>query len=818
MKIRMDFVTNSSSSSFVAFGILSSELTELIRKLVNGKEVAYSKWCVGEIQTDTFNGEITVVTTMDFWDDYHIYNCDVYDNRTDKQKERDDKKANTEKNIIKKVDLFLPTLTAEETTKINQLIHDAVASGKTVASTYISETDGYSYPYFTVNDFIKMQDKKASAKWLAEFLEKADAIYTEPANKPETLKRFVRGLNISERTLVALIQKVYSKNAEEWLYENKYIIGKEEKLVMLLKQADENFEKSGKRPDSIKQFISENGSRKYIFDLIMSVHNIQAEEWLIENGYIVCASDEEKLSEYLKRADDDYKVNGKRPENLTQFLKVANGTVYTVPKLIRAVHNCSPEEWLRNNGYIVPMTGEDKLAELLAELKRRYPEGSELLSEVKDIQKQNSDLQWVDVTRYAGTNTKDWLITNGVLASRDDVRKAKKEAHQKEVESKEAERIAKHKAYIEEMKKVEKRDESILSAAEVKQLNNTLQKLNQYYPEYKTYSMDALCGSTRDSAVKLSSKLGYNTVDEFLYVYGYEPIIGKEVYELRKNCGYIPGNEPELVKSRVDNTIAKLEEFYPEYIIEGAVQRKSSSLSDTISGLYQWLGYESSEDFLFAYGFVYIVNAGLKQTFNSNEVVFELLKRYPDGTQTKALQLVDENPDLPMMLVYKNSNRDFGMSLQKYLEHAGVILSKKISVEEARAKREAEAEKIADILADEANEKAAEEERIAKLVEIAKANREAYKQRKNQKVVPPTTKVAPNQPKEKMTPANDEATLQKYSDILESRKGTYPKDNISFEALKFFNKDIPWNTLNRITLNLFNEKIREYCVRRGFIN
>lgn len=164
MKIRMDFVTNSSSSSFVAFGILSQELTDLIRKLVNGKEFAYSKWCVGEIETDTFNGMVTVVTTMDFYGNYYIYDVDEYDNRTDKQKEMDDKNVNKENIIIKIVNRFLPDLTAEETTKINQLVYDAVASGKTVATTYISETDGYSRPYFNVNDFVKqgapVQDKK----------------------------------------------------------------------------------------------------------------------------------------------------------------------------------------------------------------------------------------------------------------------------------------------------------------------------------------------------------------------------------------------------------------------------------------------------------------------------------------------------------------------------------------------------------------------------------------------------------------------------------------------------------------------------------
>ena len=84
-----------------------------------------------------------------------------------------------------------------------------------------------------------------------------------------------------------------------------------------------------------------------------------------------------------------------------------------------------------------------------------------------------------------------------------------------------------------------------------------------------------------------------------------------------------------------------------------------------------------------------------------------------------------------MMLVYKNSNRDFGMSLQKYLEQVGIILGKKTTPEEAKVNRESEKERIEEVRKSAAEEKAAEEARMAQLVEIAKANRIAYKQNRN---------------------------------------------------------------------------------------
>ncbi len=65
---------------------------------------------------------------------------------------------------------------------------------------------------------------------------------------------------------------------------------------------------------------------------------------------------------------------------------------------------------------------------------------------------------------------------------------------------------------------------------------------------------------------------------------------------------------------------------------------------------------------------------------------------------------------------------------------------------------------------------------------------------------------------------DDETILNEYTELLKSRIGTYPVENISFEALKFFNSDISWNTFNRITIALYGEKAISYCRRMGFVN
>ena len=160
------------------------------------------------------------------------------------------------------------------------------------------------------------------------------------------------------------------------------------------------------------------------------------------------------------------------------------------------------------------------------------------------------------------------------------------------------------------MSEIIKFDESVLTDNEQAQLKRTLEKLEQFFPEHKVYAFDSLCAQQRENSVKLAKKLGYESLDQFLIAYGFESIKGSAVYEIRKNCGIRPGEEPELIKERIDNAINSLDEYYPEHIIEGSFNRNHSNLSSKLAGFYQWLGYKNMEDMLAAYGFTYKVKAG----------------------------------------------------------------------------------------------------------------------------------------------------------------------------------------------------------------
>lgn len=240
------------------------------------------------------------------------------------------------------------------------------------------------------------------------------------------------------------------------------------------------------------------------------------------------------------------------------------------------------------------------------------------------------------------------------------------------------------------MAEIIRKDESVLTDKEQSVLNRTLEKLEQFFPEHKVYAMDALCAQQRETSSKYAKKLGYSSIAEFLLAYGFESIKGSEVYEVRKNCGIKPGEEPELIKERIDNAIASLNEYYPDHIIEGSFNRQHSNLFSKLSGFYQWLGYKSMEDMLAAYGFTYNAKSGRAKSVDPEAIIAELKKRYPEGTTMTAGEIKDANPDLKIKSVMNQSKDLFGMTFGNYLVEQGIIIgAKRKTAEEIAAEAKA---------------------------------------------------------------------------------------------------------------------------------
>lgn len=421
---------------------------------------------------------------------------------------------------------------------------------------------------------------------------------------------------------------------------------------------------------------------------------------------------------------------------------------------------------------------------------------------VGEIKHKNSDIIPTTfkklVATVEGKSEKEWLIENGFLASAEAIKAGREK---RLAEEKAAKAAAEKAALLETLKNVEKHDESVLTERYKAILKRTLEKLEEFYPEHKTYAMDSLCSKVRENAVILSKDLGYNSVTEFLYAYGYEPISGAEVYELRKNCGYTPGNEPAIIKTRLDNVISNLNEYYPNRIIEEAIQKSHKSLADTIAGLWQWLGYEDSTAFLAAYGFTYTAKAGGQVRVDPAAIIDELKRRYPEGTDMSVQQITADNKDLFIKTLNNTAHQLFGMKLSDYLYEQGILINPPRGY--VGNKRP---EKLTSVQT-EVTESVAEE-KIESTTEIS-----VIPETKTETQVTEAVDVA-----ESHADKDDETILKEYTELLTSRIGTYPKKNISFEDLKFFNSDISFGALNRITIKLYGEKAIRYCQRMGFLD
>jgi len=212
-------------------------------------------------------------------------------------------------------------------------------------------------------------------------------------------------------------------------------------------------------------------------------------------------------------------------------------------------------------------------------------------------------------------------------------------------------------------------------------VNKAFDKLEAYYPEHKVFSFDNIDSELREKMSKYYKELGYSTVTDMFAAYGYEIISGDAVKELRSFVMYTPGNEPDIIKGKVESMLRRLEEYYPDHVIPRGMQNDHKKLAGAVSGLYQWLGYSDAGEMLKAYGYEYNVGelTGRPLARDYDDLINTLVEKYKDGPKPKSMgDLLFDNPDLKGALktLQNKSSEVFGMTLKKYFESVGIFEAK----------------------------------------------------------------------------------------------------------------------------------------------
>ena len=210
-------------------------------------------------------------------------------------------------------------------------------------------------------------------------------------------------------------------------------------------------------------------------------------------------------------------------------------------------------------------------------------------------------------------------------------------------------------------------------------IKNILPKLNALYPEHKVFALSSLDDTLREKLNELYKSLEYLDLGAFLKDLGYEIIPSSAVKDLRSEVLYSPGFEPEPIKTKINNMLALLEQYYPSHIIDGGLQSDHKSLSGSISGLYQWLGYPDTPSFLEAYGYQYNPGSGGRRENDYQSLIEALLSKYAEGPKPKNMGiLIFENPEYRGQLktLQNKSSELFGMSLKAFFTEIGLLADK----------------------------------------------------------------------------------------------------------------------------------------------